>query len=1176
MKTTTNLVLTGILATLFSSIGNAQIVPGDIIYSNAFNGGTNTINGTAPTVANNIAGGTNTALWICTATNYTVGTNAFVTNFTMFANGTLFTNAGSAVLPFKPQAGAIYFLTASVYLPAANNWVGLGFCQTATQGTNGTSERFTDANVKGGPWEDIREGNSINFFGGPETSLGSAGADVEPTVGTYTLTIILNTLGAKWVTGAFINGVLEGTNVAGSTQLGTNIVYGSNPAIGYFGLTQQAITAGDAVQWNYIALSTALWPMITQPPTPQAIPVGSPYTNTVGAIADTNGGPLYYQWYTNGVLMTGATNSTLILNPTIAGEAGTNYYVVVTNTYGAVTSGAVSLTLFVTNPPVFSEIFPVNYTNTMTLYGGTNVGGTNYAGSTPTFSVLAVGAEPIFYQWFTNGVAVSGATNTSFTLTNCQMNSPTNFACMATNNYGRTNTAWSVTYLPTTVAPYPQAVLTAQPVAYWRLNEPDDNLGDGNPGAICNDYQSGNNGIYTNVNLGQQGYNSMTDPVETSALFGESGLSLYYSYAGQIQGVDFAAASGLNAEFTVEAWANGYPNAQISGSTLITEGIYGFNDEFALNMDASSPHHYEFYVRSANGTVYTADSAFAPDGNWHHLAGVCDEANGQVSLYIDGQLAASSSIPPNSGVYEADMPLSIGAGIQGAATNYTLQFRGYIDDVAAYKYALSSHEVTAQYVAAGEPPSVVQIPPTSVTIGAGATLVLPATFIGTPPLGYYWTDVNANTNVTAGTTTNILLNATLTVADVASNWNGDSLELTVTNAYGSISYYVYLNVVGGPPQIVTDVQTSFVALVGGVASNSVTVIGAFPLYYQWQFNGTNLPESGELSGTQSNIFLNITNAQGSNSGGYQVIVSNNYGSVTSSVATLAVVGIQPIGFDGTGPGWTTNQLGTESTPFITDGVLTLTDGGGSEARSFFFNYPQYIGAFEAAFTYRASGTADGATFCLQNDPRGASALGSTGGALGVNTNSGGTVHNITPSVELELNIYSANAVGGIGYSFNTNGSIGPTTSPGSVNIKSDDPIGITLYYAQGQLSLTFTDAVAASSFSTNLAVGNLTQILGSNTAYIGFTGADGGSTSIQTISNFTFVSIPTAAIQLSGANAVISWPGEIAGYGLQQNANLATTNWVNVTNQTTLTNNLYETIVPVGGSDQFYRLILQP
>lgn len=630
MKTTTNILLAGIVTALCCSTGNAQ----QLIYSNSFTGGTNTINGTAPTLATNIGGGTNAAVWTCTFSNGLTGFTNSVDG-TVLANGTLGTNAGSAVLPFKAQSGAVYFLTASVYLPAANNWIGLGFCQTATQGTNGTAERFTDANVKGGPWMDVREDTAINFFGGPETSLGSAAAIVEPSVGTYTLTIILNTLGAKWTAAAYVNGAIQGTNVVGGVQLGTNIVYGANPTIGYVGLTQQAITAGDAIQWNYMALSTALLPIFTQQPASGAAYAGASFTNTVAALADTNGGPLFYQWFTNDVPIVGATNTALALNPVLATDAGTNYYVVVTNDYGAVTSAVASLTVDVTNIP---------------------------------------------------------------------------------------------------------------------------------------------------------------------------------------------------------------------------------------------------------------------------------------------------------------------------------------------------------------------------------------------------------------------------------------------------------------PIIWTNVQTPFWVAVGGAVSNSIAVVGSPPLSYQWQFNGVNLTDNGRITGSQSNV-LSIASAQGVDAGGYQVIVTNNYGSITSSVATLTVVGIQPIGFNGYGPGWTTNQAGSYSTPAISNGLLTLTDGAHNEARSFFFDYPQYIGAFEAAFTYQAGGSAaaDGVTFCLQNDPRGASALGGIGGAYGVGTN--GAQPDITPSAELELNIYPLSAFG-TGYCFETNGIIGTNAPPGSVNL-TNGPVDISIYYANGQMALTFSNEHSAAVFSTNLTVGDLTQVLGANTAYRG-------------------------------------------------------------------------------------------
>jgi len=129
-----------------------------------------------------------------------------------------------------------------------------------------------------------------------------------------------------------------------------------------------------------------------------------------------------------------------------------------------------------------------------------------------------------------------------------------------------------------------------------------------------------------------------------------------------------------------------------------------------------------------------------------------------------------------------------------------------------------------------------------------------------------------------------------------------------------------------------------------------------------------------------------------------------------------------------------------------------------------------------------------------------------------------------------------------------------------------------LNYANGMMNMVLTDTVASVSFSTNVSIGNLPSIVGGSTAYVGFTAGDGGATSTQTITNFVFVSIPTATLTLDGTNALISWPAGIVGYNLQQNANLTTTNWVNVTSQNSLTNSL---TVPATSSNLFYRLMVQ-
>jgi hypothetical protein len=81
-------------------------------------------------------------------------------------------------------------------------------------------------------------------------------------------------------------------------------------------------------------------------------------------------------------------------------------------------------------------------------------------------------------------------------------------------------------------------------------------------------------------------------------------------------------------------------------------------------------------------------------------------------------------------------------------------------------------------------------------------------------------------------------------------------------------------------------------LVGATATLAVTATGAAPLSYQWQLNETNLVDGGSISGSTNNV-LTISDAQTTNSGNYTVIVTNLFGSVTSSNALLTVTNITP-------------------------------------------------------------------------------------------------------------------------------------------------------------------------------------------------------------------------------------------------------------------------------------------
>jgi hypothetical protein len=129
----------------------------------------------------------------------------------------------------------------------------------------------------------------------------------------------------------------------------------------------------------------------TQPsPTNQFVGTGQSISYSVAA----SGSPLNYQWRHNGSFLTNATNSTFTIASAQPSDSG-NYDVLVTNNIYTATSMVVSVT--VTNLAIITQPASV---------------AAGYAGAA-TFSVTAVGAQPLFYQWWQNGSPVAGATNST-------------------------------------------------------------------------------------------------------------------------------------------------------------------------------------------------------------------------------------------------------------------------------------------------------------------------------------------------------------------------------------------------------------------------------------------------------------------------------------------------------------------------------------------------------------------------------------------------------------------------------------------------------------------------------------------------------------------------------------------------------------------------------------------
>jgi hypothetical protein len=133
-------------------------------------------------------------------------------------------------------------------------------------------------------------------------------------------------------------------------------------------------------------------------------------------------------------------------------------------------------------------------------------------------------------------------------------------------------------------------------------------------------------------------------------------------------------------------------------------------------------------------------------------------------------------------------------GVLGGTTNYASTNLPPIGAVGLTQNALTvpgnihwNYFSFTQVAPGGVPPYLMApLPPTSVTLQADASLSISASAFGSAPFGYYWSNTNTAAVLGSGTTDTMApLTANLTVADIPGSWNGNTLALIVTNAYGT-------------------------------------------------------------------------------------------------------------------------------------------------------------------------------------------------------------------------------------------------------------------------------------------------------------------------------------------------------------------------------------------------------
>src|SRR5580704_17418281 len=217
-----------------------------------------------------------------------------------------------------------------------------------------------------------------------------------------------------------------------------------------------------------------------------------------------------------------------------------------------------------------------------------------------------------------------------------------------------------------------------------------------------------------------------------------------------------------------------------------------------------------------------------------------------------------------------------------------------------------------------------------------------------------------------------------------------------------------------------------------------------------------------------------------------------------------------------GAGFTSTGLTFNGTAKLNGTRLRLTDGGANEAGSAFVGTPINIQAFTTDFGFQlSSASADGFTFTIQ--AVGATALGPSGGGLGYGPDTPGGTPGIANSVAVKFDIYNNAGEGTDSTGLYTDGA-SPTTpaldmTSSGVSLLSGDVFNVHTTYDGTTLIMTITDATNSSQTFTASWPINIPTTVGSNSAYVGFTGGTGGLTAIQEILDWTYVATgqPTAA-----------------------------------------------------------------
>ena len=174
--------------------------------------------------------------------------------------------------------------------------------------------------------------------------------------------------------------------------------------------------------------STSAPVLLSQPPAEYLIPAGDFARFDVTACGAT---PLIYRWFQNGSLLPGQTSAALAINNVASTNSG-DYFVIVSNSFGAVTSSVTHM--IVDARPATLE--SLDYAGQVLL------------GNTIRISAKARGIPTPSIRWFYGGLPLPSATNSDLRIPNAQIAYSGIYTLIVSNAYGSVTRDIQITVLP--------------------------------------------------------------------------------------------------------------------------------------------------------------------------------------------------------------------------------------------------------------------------------------------------------------------------------------------------------------------------------------------------------------------------------------------------------------------------------------------------------------------------------------------------------------------------------------------------------------------------------------------------------------------------------------------------------------------------------------------------------